>query len=628
MLSGGQSWRSEILEPVWRFPLPAAFAVLATLINWSRPDARLDAASGQLALTLWCLGGFMWSWAAALWAEVHSDRLTGLLIGAGGAVAVALIFRLDLALPVWFAGSDAGTLRDVFSISHAMLLGALILAPTLAPYLARHVSQSAFWQYNHKWSIGYLTAAIGSLLAFAGVSAIVGSLALLLEVPVPRWIYGNVWLICSCLVLPWVWLMLSPEDFREETRTGAKQEFTSKAVGLLVVYILIPVAFALSAVLAAYVVKVVVEGSFATARLGLTSTIYGAAIIGIMLMAWPQRQEHALVRLFWRAWPFLLIAPTLLLVPSLWVRVSEFGWTPSRYFALVLGLWTAAVMVMGLAMRGREDLRLISGLFAVLLVVTAFGPWGIADISARSQFSRLEGLLTAKGMLVDGRWRENHGFIPWERAAVPHHSEPGAVVLAGDDDRKVASTALDVLAQTGQLERIRPWFEGQRENPFEGLKPGQSALDAVNLKLSLRGLTPQTVVGSRVFFSAANPASIALPGGEPATLIGPLGITTVPGIFAFETALGKVSATIQDKRIAIDLNDNRVAVFDLAAMLETVMAPAGPAQPAAASQRKAIMLEAPDGSRARMVITFVSGTVAETQANLQLTVYLLLPGTP
>jgi hypothetical protein len=40
------------------------------------------------------------------------------------------------------------------------------------------------------------------------------------------------------------------------------------------------------------------------------------------------------------------------------------------------------------------------------------------------------------------------------------------------------------------------------------------------------------------------------------------------------------------------------------------------------------MLEAPDGARARMAITFVSGTVAETQANLQLTVYLLLPGTP
>ena len=43
----------------------------------------------------------------------------------------------------------------------------------------------------------------------------------------------------------------------------------------------------------------------------------------------------------------LLFPAPRVLAPSLWVRVSEFGWTPARYFALVLGLWTAAVMVMG-----------------------------------------------------------------------------------------------------------------------------------------------------------------------------------------------------------------------------------------------------------------------------------------
>jgi hypothetical protein len=626
MLSGGgPSWRTEILEPVWRFPLPAAFAALATLINWNRPEARLDAAAGQLALTLWCLGGFMWSWAAALWAQVQSDRLTGILIGGGGAVLLALIFRIDLAVPVLLFGAEAGEARSVITISHAMLLGALVLMPTLAPYLTRNSSQSAFWQYNHKWAIGYLTAGIGSVLAFAGVAAIVGSLGLLLEVPVPRWIYGNLWLICSFLVLPWVWLMLSPGDFREETKTGAGQDFTSKAVGLLVVYILIPVAFALSAVLAAYVVKVVIEGSFATARLGLTGTAYGASIIGVMLMAWPQREEHPLVRLFWRAWPFLLIAPTALLAPSLWVRVSEFGWTPARYFALILGLWTAGVMLVGFVQRGREDLRLINGLFAVLLLVTAFGPWSIADVPARSQFNRLEGLLTAKGMLVNGRWRENHGPIVWDRTSVPPHAQPGTVVLVGDSDRKIAAGALEVLAQTGQLDRIRPWFAGQRDDPFERPKTRQARLDAVNQKLALRMPSLQNLAGSRVLFSLAGPTAIVLP-GEPGTLIGPLTVNSVPGIFSFETAVGKVGMTIQDKRIAVDLDQRRVAIFDLAATLDGLKTPA--AQPTPAPQRRAIMLDAPDGSKARLAITFLSGTVADTQANIQLTAYLLLPATP
>jgi hypothetical protein len=625
MLSGGgQSWRTEILEPVWRFPLPAAFAVLALLINWNRPEARLDAGSGQLALNLWCFACFMWSWAAALWAEVQSDRLTGVLIGAGGAVLLALILRVDQAVPLLFASEPALASESTVTISHFLLIGALLFAPTLAPYLSRHSSQSAYWQYNHKWSIGYVTAAAGSVLAFAGVSAVVGSLALLLEVPIPRWIYGNLWLICTTLVMPWMWLMLSPSDFREEARTGPSQEFTSRAVGLLVIYILVPVAFALSAVLAAYAVKVIVEGSFTTARLGLTSVVYGASIVGVMLMAWPQRDGHMLVRLFWRAWPWLLIAPTLLLVPALWVRVAEFGWTPSRYFAGLIGIWTFGVMVVGMAMRGREDLRIITGLWVVLLFAAAFGPWGIADTSARSQFSRLEELLTAKGLLVDGRWRDNHGAIAWDRTAPPQHQTgPGAVVVAGDNDRKIASTALDVLDMTGQLDRLRPWFAGRAADPFAELKPGQKLVDAVGQKMALRAASPQQVAGARVFFSVVNPTVIALPAEGGGTVIGPLGVTSVPGIFAFDTVVGHIGMTVQDKRIAVDLNQRRIAEFDLAPTLETLKS-AGTTPGLPSTRRHAIAVAAREGN-VRLALTFVSGTVGDAQASLQVTAYLLLP---
>ena len=202
MLSGGKpSWRTEIIEPLQRFPLPMLFALLATIINLGRGEYHADAAAGQLALTLYCAASFFWSWAAALWAEVHSDRVTGLLIGLGGAVLLALVFRVALAVPLWMS-ETSGPAESLVTISHAMLIGALTFAPSLAPYLSRRASQSAFWQHNHKWVIGYLAALIGACLAFAGVAAIIASSALLLELQVPGWIYGNIWLVSSFLMLP------------------------------------------------------------------------------------------------------------------------------------------------------------------------------------------------------------------------------------------------------------------------------------------------------------------------------------------------------------------------------------------------------------------------------------------
>ena len=627
MLSGGKpSWRTEIVEPLQRFPLPMLFALLATIINLGRGEYHADTAAGQLALTLYFAASFFWSWAAALWAEVHSDRVTGLLIGLGGAVLLALVFRVDLAVPLWMS-ETSGPAESLVTITHAMLIGALTLAPSLAPYLSRHASQSAFWQYNHKWAIGYLVALIGACLAFAGVAAIIASSALLLEVPVPGWIYGNIWLVSSFLMLPWVWLALAPDDFAEETKTGAQQEFTSRAVGLLVVYILIPVTFGLSAVLAAYVVKVLIEGRFATAQLGLTSLAYGASVIGVMLMAYPQREENPLVRLFWRAWPFLLVAPTLIVVPALWMRIAEYGWTPSRYLAVIVGVWIAGVTLVGLLMRHAEDLRVVTGLVIALLLLTAFGPGGIADVSARSQFARLEALLTAKGLLEGGRWSGSTGPIPWDRTAQPAHNETGQAILAGDDDRKTAASVLAVLAETGRLDRLQPWFEGQTDDPFASRRSDQVLMEAVQQKLGLRSPSLLPADASRIAFSTTTPNAIALP-GEPGTLIGPVSLTSNTPPLTYETVAGKLSMALSGKQLDIDLGEGRIASFDLSPALGglKVGSGAGAAQPA--PQRQALVLEAGSASKMRLAITYLSGSVADAQASLQLTAYLLLPPGP
>lgn len=623
VFGGGQSsWRADILEPAWRFPLPVLFAVIATLVNWDWP--RPDAGSSQLALSLFSIAAFSWSWAAALWAERHSDQTTGLLAGLGGAVLLALIFRLDLAVPAFLSGAP-GEPGAAVTLSHGVLTLALSLTPALAPYLMPRASQSAFWQYNHKWVVGYLAACLGAAFAFAGVAAVIGMTALLLEMPAPAWLYSNVRVVSLFLVMPWIWLALAPTDFSEETRTGAGQEFTSRAIGMLVIYILVPVTFALSAVLAAYVVKSAVTGTFWTARLGMSGVVYGAGVILVMLMAYPQREQHALVRLFWRAWPLMLIAPTILIFPLLWVRVAEYGWTPARFYSAVVGVWIAAVMAIGLIMRGNEDLRLIPGVLTVLLAVTAFGPWGVADVSGRSQYGRLEDLLTAKGLLLDGRWRDAHGPIPWDRASQSVSSWPGAVVLVSESDRKIANSALTTLSSIDQLGRLRPWFAGQASDPFQAGADPAGQLDRLQRMLALRNTGMPELGSERIFFSQVNPTVIPL-SGEPGTLIGPVALTVLQQHQTLDTIAGKVSIALDGKQVLVDVGLRRVAAFDLAATLEGMKSAATPTGPL--PQRQALMLEAGEDAKVRLAITFMAGNVAQPEPKLQLTAYLILPPAP
>jgi len=620
-------WPGELAQPLWRFPLPLLFAVFAAWVNWNLVREHEEPHGGQILLTAFAAGAFMWSWAAALWAQTLARWLDGLLIGVAGALLLALILRVDLAFPLWLSGApDTGT--PPLTTSHPFLLGALMLTPSVAPFLFRDVSQSAFWQYNHKWLVGFAAACVGSVLAGAGVSAVLGTAGIVFDTQVAHWVYGRVWIIAMLLGLPWIWLALSPEDFHEETKTGAAQEFTSRAVGLLVIYILVPVTLALSALLISYIVRVIANGSYLTAKLGMTSIVYGVSVILVGLLAYPQRADNLLLRLFWRIRPFLLIAPAVLLFPALWVRIAEYGWTPDRYLALITGLWVTGVLVIGLLRRrGREeDLRLIPCLLALLLAASAFGPWGVGDVSGRSQYARLAALLTAKGLLADGRWHGTEQPIQWDGTTLTAPSRRNVAAAAVDKtDRALAQSAIETLWVTGQLGRLRPWFEGQPDDPFAAENQPWRVVDAVKRKLGLQyALPPLAAPSPRISFSSGYPLNIALP-GEPGTLVGPLSMTSLATQTTFDTASGKASLVMEGRQVHLNMGETRLASFDLSITLADLAAPSGvvvePPQP---NRRPAIVLEGTNPQGARLAITSLSGNFNDTQANLQLSAYVLL----
>jgi hypothetical protein len=225
------------------------------------------------------------------------------------------------------------------------------------PFVKRAAQSGAFWQFNHKLAVSLLAAFVGAGLAFAGVAAIFGTAKLLFGVTIPQRFFAHAGNLACTLGAPQILLALVPSDFEELPRTGSAKEFTSRSVSLLVRYILIPLVTILSLMLAAYVLQVLWERKFYEARLGRGGLLYGLGIIITALLAYPDTGESRIARVFMRVWPWFLIPPTVLLLPSIWIRISEYGWTPLRYFVFAAGIWMALLTAAG--MRWRYELRTV-----------------------------------------------------------------------------------------------------------------------------------------------------------------------------------------------------------------------------------------------------------------------------
>jgi hypothetical protein len=576
-------FRSDVLMAAWRFPLPVLCAIGLTLIHWPIIDAGGEMALlSRYSLSFILAVAFFWSGAAALFGEATKRPLTSALVCIAGLIVIAYAFDLPRAFRIWLLWEPSDGWTNM-RVPQLVLAGAIAVLPTLAPYTARSASQSAYWQFNHKLFVAFIAAAAGAIAAWVGWWAILETAQVLFGFEQTTDLLQKGATIAICLVGPLIGLTLTPANFAEEVRTGDDQEFTARAVALLVSYILIPVTVVLSGLLAGFVVKTLAEGTFLTSRLGFTAALYAGGIIGVALMAYPQRGESGYIGLFWRAFPYLLIAPTILLIPALWVRVAEYGWTPARYLAL---------------------LRIIAGTAAVLLTLTAFGPWGVGPVSGRSQFALLEAHLVQSGWVVDGRWKG-----PEDSRSLPARS-PDVVKMR---------TALETLRDVDELDRLRPWFEGQDGDPFKDKTA--SALPVLFAKMKIPTYGALGSGEKRVSFRAKTP--YVIPVDAQGTLAGPVSLwagsrTRVTTIDS--TPLGSISVSFDGKRVNVEDSQGRKRELDIDPEFRAV---------GDGTSRGPVRLA--DGSGelpVRFAITDLIGVVSENASNADTVIVYLLIANP
>ncbi|WP_416186701.1 DUF4153 domain-containing protein [Fulvimarina sp. 2208YS6-2-32] len=327
-----------------------------------------------------------------------------LFAGAAAAVAAALFLEargMEAAIrygaqllaaflfgsAVWF-GLDWGVYPP------ALIVG-LTLAIPLAPYLGRGDGMS-FWTFTVFLVIGTMLAFAAVLVFVLGVVAIIEMIAFLFDLNPPTSVNRHIVVTALTLVGPLFALGRVPSQFDETVDIGEDEHFV-RGIALLAGWVTAPLALVAGLVLYLYGAKILATSVVPKGEIGWIVSTFSLLVVLLRIAAEPiQKIGGVALRLFCRIWPWLLILPLGLLAYAVWTRIEAEGVTIARYYLALEGLGAAILTVLALLRRRQFDIRWLAGIPVAMVLLSAFGPQGVADAVGRSQADRIARVFTGE----------------------------------------------------------------------------------------------------------------------------------------------------------------------------------------------------------------------------------------
>lgn len=369
-----------------RFPLVLVSALVAAACGLIASDVDKEAPFVRVMVTAQL--GFPLFFALAVAAESNGwSRSVRIALSA---IAVAALAAYHFTLPDHM---DPGAVTRFLQLNVGLHLLAAVL-----PFV-RGGRHNGFWQYNRALFLRFLTAVLYSAVIYLGLVVALLALDKLLGVTIPDKSYLRLLIVTGFVFNTWVFLGGVPRDI---AGLESVTEYP-RALKVFAQYILIPLVVVYLTILTIYLVKVIVTTEWPSGWIGWM--VSSVAVVGILalLLVWPvaNQIENRWVATYTR-WYFIFMLPAIvMLMLAVQRRIDQYGITENRYFLAVLSVWLAAIAVYFILSRGRR-IKVIPVTLCVVAFVTWFGPWGAYAVSRRSQTARLERILDANGILVDG----------------------------------------------------------------------------------------------------------------------------------------------------------------------------------------------------------------------------------
>lgn len=531
-----KSWWQRRLPDVFaaagRFPLAVAVAALLTLYKFTQPELG----PVELRVIGAFVAAFLWVVAVDLFVESQKQSLpvrVGLWLA--GLLLIGLLFWFEWQ--IW--------------LSPPLLIGGLLLLVGLSAHVASGKNNAAFWLFNHRLWLGAALALVGAVLLGAGLSAIHATLNLLFGLRLSsRW-YEHIWTLSLAFAAPVSFLAFAPRNFADPITAREEHDFTMRAAGALVRFVLVPLLLVYTAILYAYAFKIALAWELPKGT--LAGMVVGYLFVGAvtLLLGYPSREAGGPhVRFFWRNWVWLTALPVVLLFIAVSRRIADYGLTEERYLIVLIGVWALTLAAFRLARGSAFDLRLMPGVLAFLVLAASFGPGGAIGFSVLNQKAELAAILQKQGMLIDGK------FVP----ATGEGEQPHLGRYAAR-----AGAIVSYLNTHHALTVLSPWFEGAANDP---VGPGKTPEETIRDVLAALGLRSNVALsgGKSLDFSANVAATLSLPVGG--TVVGPVEIRRAAGTeprshsLSVDT-LGTLLVELSDRQLTASLGENASVAFDL-----------------------------------------------------------------
>jgi hypothetical protein len=435
-----QIWQ-ETRRTVLRFLLVIVNAALGTLAAIILIEKQ-PSSSPYVKILYATLLGIPLLTSVALVAEKRKWRI--------GAAAGCQIFSLLLLIAYGYSAPSALDAPAMHLIRLVLLAVAAHLFVAVAPFSAAG-ELNGFWQYNKTLLYRIMTAVFYSGVLFVGFAIALAALDQLFGVNIPPKRYAELWVIMAGMFNTTFFLAGIPEnldDLEQETDYP-------KSLKIFVQYILTPLVIIYLIILYAYVAKIVMQWSWPKGW--VSKLILGFSATGILslLLLYPVREhkEYKWVQLAWH-WFFVILIPLIIMLPlAVWRRTSQYGVTEGRYLAVTLAICLALLTVYFILSKAK-NIKVIPALLCLITLFVSYGSWSVFAASEKSQIGRLEKLLTAHNILIDGKIRKADKSITTE-------------------DAVQISSIISYLHEMHGYAGIQPWFAEKLDGDSTGTMAGR-----------------------------------------------------------------------------------------------------------------------------------------------------------
>lgn len=292
-------------------------------------------------------------------------------------------------------------LKDINNLSIIRYAGTMIFLLLAFFYIPRLKSKEGYEFYVMDVNTSFAVTFIYSFVLYFGLAAILFTIDKLFDANIDSKYYFYMFLIVAFVFGVSLFISkLDPVDKKYEDYDY------SSAWKILLVYIIIPLITAYTIILYVYSAKIIITWVWPR---GLVSNLvlwYSTLSVFIIFSITPILEENKIAKIFKTWFPKVVLPILLMMFMSMYQRTEQYGITENRYYIIVLGLWVTGIMIY---FSLRKPLRNIVIPITLSLIVlnSVYGPLSAVNISNNSQNKRLDKLLVANGLLVDGKLVKN-----------------------------------------------------------------------------------------------------------------------------------------------------------------------------------------------------------------------------